>query len=211
MLGYIFVMITWWATHHYLCIHVQYIDVLQVSWSVVPFFVLSFWYYMQDEKELLENNCCPMHLKPCVRRKEDNYFFALSKYQKTLEDYLTSNPDFVKPLFRLNEVRVQMCSRLWCIMNLLMEIEQTTIVDTIGSQSWDPRCALECSIIGFIFISSQIQILFLFDFLIAWVLRLSTHQECTVFIRYVYDFATWSLPFSLAIYSLSWNFVTNSA
>lgn len=77
---------------------------------------------MQDEKELLENNCCPMHLKPCVRRKEDNYFFALSKYQKTLEDYLTSNPDFVKPLFRLNEVRVQMCSCLWCIMNLLMEI-----------------------------------------------------------------------------------------
>ncbi|CAL9092729.1 unnamed protein product [Musa acuminata var. zebrina] len=59
----------------------------------------------KDEKELLENNCCPMHLKPCVRRKEDNYFFALSKYQKTLEDYLTSNPDFVKPLFRLNEVQ----------------------------------------------------------------------------------------------------------
>ncbi|XP_064968049.1 methionine--tRNA ligase, chloroplastic/mitochondrial-like isoform X2 [Musa acuminata AAA Group] len=61
--------------------------------------------WREDEKELLENNCCPMHLKPCVRRKEDNYFFALSKYQKTLEDYLTSNPDFVKPLFRLNEVQ----------------------------------------------------------------------------------------------------------
>ncbi|CAL9118124.1 unnamed protein product [Musa textilis] len=59
----------------------------------------------KDEKELLENNCCPMHLKPCVLRKEDNYFFALSKYQKTLEDYLTSNPDFVKPSFRLNEVQ----------------------------------------------------------------------------------------------------------
>ncbi|KAG8368882.1 hypothetical protein BUALT_Bualt15G0092800 [Buddleja alternifolia] len=59
----------------------------------------------KDEKELLENNCCPMHLKPCVRRKEDNYFFALSKYQKKLEEILTDNPDFVQPSFRLNEVQ----------------------------------------------------------------------------------------------------------
>ncbi|XP_028058346.1 methionine--tRNA ligase, chloroplastic/mitochondrial [Camellia sinensis] len=59
----------------------------------------------KDEKELLENNCCPMHLKPCVLRKEDNYFFALSKYQKKLEDTLTQNPDFVQPSFRLNEVQ----------------------------------------------------------------------------------------------------------
>ncbi|CAK9181500.1 unnamed protein product [Ilex paraguariensis] len=59
----------------------------------------------KDEKELMENNCCPMHLKPCVRRKEDNYFFALSKYQKQLEDTLVQNPDFVQPSFRLNEVQ----------------------------------------------------------------------------------------------------------
>ncbi|XP_059666231.1 methionine--tRNA ligase, chloroplastic/mitochondrial [Cornus florida] len=59
----------------------------------------------KDEKELLDNNCCPMHLKPCVPRKEDNYFFALSKYQKRLEETLTQNPDFVQPSFRLNEVQ----------------------------------------------------------------------------------------------------------
>ncbi|KAK6145292.1 hypothetical protein DH2020_022112 [Rehmannia glutinosa] len=59
----------------------------------------------KDEKELLDNNCCPMHLKPCVYRKEDNYFFALSKYQKRLEEILTENPDFVQPSFRLNEVQ----------------------------------------------------------------------------------------------------------
>ncbi|OVA18319.1 Valyl/Leucyl/Isoleucyl-tRNA synthetase [Macleaya cordata] len=59
----------------------------------------------KDEKELLENNCCPMHLKPCVPRKEDNYFFALSKYQKSLEEVLAHNPDFVQPSFRLNEVQ----------------------------------------------------------------------------------------------------------
>ena len=59
----------------------------------------------QDEKELLENNCCPTHLKPCDARKEDNYFFALSKYQKSLEETLATNPEFVQPPFRLNEVR----------------------------------------------------------------------------------------------------------
>ncbi|KAJ9545629.1 hypothetical protein OSB04_025336 [Centaurea solstitialis] len=66
----------------------------------------------KDEKELLENNCCPMHLKPCVSRKEDNYFFALSKYQKKLEEILEQNPDFVQPVYRLNEVQNWMKSGL---------------------------------------------------------------------------------------------------
>ncbi|KAK2978109.1 hypothetical protein RJ640_009273 [Escallonia rubra] len=61
--------------------------------------------YKVDEKELLENNCCPLHLKPCDLRKEDNYFFALSKYQKRLEETLVQNPDFVQPSFRLNELQ----------------------------------------------------------------------------------------------------------
>ncbi|KAL6526573.1 Methionine--tRNA ligase, chloroplastic/mitochondrial [Orobanche gracilis] len=59
----------------------------------------------KDEKELLDNNCCPMHLNQCVRRKEVNYFFALSKYQKRLEQFLAENPEFVQPSFRLNEVQ----------------------------------------------------------------------------------------------------------
>ncbi|XP_030512460.1 LOW QUALITY PROTEIN: methionine--tRNA ligase, chloroplastic/mitochondrial [Rhodamnia argentea] len=59
----------------------------------------------KDEKDLLDNNCCPMHLKPCVPRKEDNYFFALSKYQKFLEETLEQNPEFIQPPFRLNEVQ----------------------------------------------------------------------------------------------------------
>ncbi|KAM3315013.1 hypothetical protein ACQJBY_033647 [Aegilops geniculata] len=58
----------------------------------------------KDEKELAENNCCPVHLKPCVPRKEDNYFFALSKYQHKLEELLTRNPNFVRPSHRLHEV-----------------------------------------------------------------------------------------------------------
>lgn len=59
---------------------------------------------LQDEKDLLDDNCCPTHLKPCVRRKEDNYFFALSKYQQQLEDVIKQNPGFVQPSYRLNEV-----------------------------------------------------------------------------------------------------------
>ncbi|XP_043689247.1 methionine--tRNA ligase, chloroplastic/mitochondrial isoform X2 [Telopea speciosissima] len=59
----------------------------------------------KDQKELLENNCCPMHLKPCTPRKEDNFFFALSKYQKSMEEILSQNPNFVQPSFRLNEVQ----------------------------------------------------------------------------------------------------------
>ncbi|PIA28900.1 hypothetical protein AQUCO_06500025v1, partial [Aquilegia coerulea] len=47
----------------------------------------------------------PYPPKPCVARKEDNYFFALSKYQKSLEDVLIKNPDFVQPSSRLNEVQ----------------------------------------------------------------------------------------------------------
>ena len=28
---------------------------------------------------------CPTHLRPCSQRKEENYFFRLSKYQQQLE------------------------------------------------------------------------------------------------------------------------------
>lgn len=59
----------------------------------------------KDEKELIEDKCCPTHRKPCEIRKEDNYFFSLTKYQKSLEDHLSSNPQFVQPSFRLNEVQ----------------------------------------------------------------------------------------------------------
>ncbi|XP_010669911.1 methionine--tRNA ligase, chloroplastic/mitochondrial [Beta vulgaris subsp. vulgaris] len=59
----------------------------------------------KDKNELNEDDCCPIHLKPCIARKEDNYFFALSKYQKKLEDLLEQNPDFVQPSSRLNEVQ----------------------------------------------------------------------------------------------------------
>ena len=77
---------------------------------------VSFVDLAQDEKELAENNCCPVHLKPCVPRKEDNYFFALSKYQHKLEELLTKNPNFVRPSHRLHEVRLYL---LYILFNLI--------------------------------------------------------------------------------------------
>lgn len=58
----------------------------------------------KDEKDLLEGHVCPSHQKPCSNRKEENYFFALSKYQEKLQDFLEQNPDFVLPRERRNEV-----------------------------------------------------------------------------------------------------------
>lgn len=58
----------------------------------------------KDEKDLLEGNTCPTHLKSCSHREEENYFFALSKYQTRLEKFLEEETDFVSPLERRNEV-----------------------------------------------------------------------------------------------------------
>lgn len=57
-----------------------------------------------DVKELLDGNVCPIHLKPCEERNEENYFFALSNYQERLEKFHRDNPDFVQPPERRNEV-----------------------------------------------------------------------------------------------------------
>ena len=32
-----------------------------------------------------EDNNCPIHRRPCVNRKEENYFFRLSRYQQQIE------------------------------------------------------------------------------------------------------------------------------
>lgn len=58
----------------------------------------------KDEKDLLHGNVCPSHCTPCSSRTEENYFFALSKYQAKLEQFLEENPAFVLPIERRNEV-----------------------------------------------------------------------------------------------------------
>ncbi|GJQ14976.1 hypothetical protein GpartN1_g6767.t1 [Galdieria partita] len=59
----------------------------------------------KDSEGVTEDGRCKIHLKECVHRSEENYFFALSKYQEKLEKLLEENPYFVQPPERLNEVK----------------------------------------------------------------------------------------------------------
>ncbi len=68
------------------------------------------WYNVREESfitrtQLEEINKLPSNKKPKIDKiKEDSYFFRLSKYQQPLLDLYGTNPDFVKPRSRLNEV-----------------------------------------------------------------------------------------------------------
>ena len=56
------------------------------------------------EGDMLEGNVCPIHQTVCETRSEENYFFRLSRYQNELEEVFRTNPDFVMPEARRNEV-----------------------------------------------------------------------------------------------------------
>ncbi len=59
----------------------------------------SFW----TEMQAVEGNC-PDCGRPLERSKEAAYFLKLSKYQKKLEDYIESHPDFIYPEARKKEM-----------------------------------------------------------------------------------------------------------
>jgi methionyl-tRNA synthetase len=56
------------------------------------------------EKELGENKTCPMHKLPVDWVEEENYFFALSKYQARLRQHIHDHPEFIQPESRRNEI-----------------------------------------------------------------------------------------------------------
>ena len=58
----------------------------------------------KTDKELLEGNLCPIHLKPVERVQEDTYFFKLSAFQDQLLALYEKRPDFIRPDTRRNEV-----------------------------------------------------------------------------------------------------------
>lgn len=39
----------------------------------------------KDDSEMEGDRMCPMHKKRCIERQEENYFFALSKYQSQIQ------------------------------------------------------------------------------------------------------------------------------
>ncbi|RMG39460.1 MAG: methionine--tRNA ligase [Candidatus Dadabacteria bacterium] len=58
-------------------------------------------YYTEDE---LDNGLCPEHRKAPEVVEEENYFFALSNYEKELEELVASDTLKIIPGFRKNEV-----------------------------------------------------------------------------------------------------------
>ncbi|MCH2146292.1 MAG: methionine--tRNA ligase [Phycisphaerales bacterium] len=68
------------------------------------------WYDEGQEEYHTETNAkeldykSPVSGKPLVRATEQNYYFKLSKYQQALEELYQSNPDFVRPESRRNEM-----------------------------------------------------------------------------------------------------------
>ncbi len=54
----------------------------------------------------LVNGCCPLHPNKALENiEEENYFFKFSKFQQPLLDLYKNNPDFVKPDWRMNEIK----------------------------------------------------------------------------------------------------------
>ena len=58
-----------------------------------------------SEDELTPEGLCPEHLTKPEWVSEENYYFALSKYQQPLLDFYASHEDFVLPANRFNEVK----------------------------------------------------------------------------------------------------------
>ncbi len=55
------------------------------------------------EKDLVEG-ACPNHKTKPVWLKEENYFFALSKYRDRLLEHIKKHPEFILPEMRRNEI-----------------------------------------------------------------------------------------------------------
>ena len=65
------------------------------------------WYCTPCERFFTEKDLvaglCPECERTVEEIQEDNYFFAMSKYQQWLIDYIKKNPGFIQPDFRRNE------------------------------------------------------------------------------------------------------------
>jgi methionyl-tRNA synthetase len=60
--------------------------------------------YVPESKAKEYNFKSPINGKPLVRKREKNYFFKLSQYRQPLLDHIASNPKFVQPDARRNEI-----------------------------------------------------------------------------------------------------------
>lgn len=63
-------------------------------------------FYAESEAETTKDGAliCPVHDRLLEKIVEESYFFKLSAFQQKLLDYFESNPDFIRPESRRNEV-----------------------------------------------------------------------------------------------------------
>ena len=78
-----------------------------------------------SEKDLTEDGLCPDHLKKPEVVEEENYFFKLTKYKDAIIKHIKTNPDFIVPAFRANEV-----------LNQLENIEDISVSRVKSNVSW---------------------------------------------------------------------------
>ena len=78
-----------------------------------------------SEKDLTEDGLCPDHKKKPEVVSEENYFFKLTKYKDAIAKHIKTNPDFIVPSFRANEV-----------LNQLENIEDISVSRTKANVEW---------------------------------------------------------------------------
>lgn len=78
-----------------------------------------------SEKDLTEDGLCPDHQKKPEVVEEENYFFKLTKYKDAIIKHIKTNPDFIVPSFRANEV-----------LNQLENIEDISVSRVNTNVSW---------------------------------------------------------------------------
>ena len=97
----------------------------------------SGWYCVSceayyDEAELVRDHDCPVHQRPVEWLTEENYFFALSKFEERLLDWYEKNPTAVVPFTKRNEA-------LGFIRQGLKDVSITrTSIDWGIPVPWDP-------------------------------------------------------------------------
>ncbi|SVD21886.1 uncharacterized protein METZ01_LOCUS374740, partial [marine metagenome] len=61
-------------------------------------------YSVSEERFITQKEADEGDFREVKKLKEKNYFFKMSKYQKQLINHINSNPDFIQPESRKNEV-----------------------------------------------------------------------------------------------------------
>jgi methionyl-tRNA synthetase len=78
-----------------------------------------------NARELTEEGLCSIHHTKPEAVEEENYFFRLSHYKEAIKSHILSNPGFIQPEFRAQEV-----------LRWLDDVEDISVSRSIASVSW---------------------------------------------------------------------------